>query len=128
MQLILGQLGETLDQVQNLIKRHEQFEKSLLTQEDRFNALRKVTTLEKKRQLPFVQPRQSRLSIYLEEFKTWEERNAERPSTLTDRTKYQSIITEEKTTSDGDSDRSTTLPGKQQSSQDLESTINKQRQ
>ncbi|CAF4967205.1 unnamed protein product, partial [Rotaria sp. Silwood1] len=109
MQLILGQLGETLDQVQNLIKRHEQFEKSLLTQEDRFNALRKVTTLEKKRQLPFVQPRQSRLSIYLEEFKTWEERNAERPSTLTDRTKYQSIITEEKTTSDGDSDRSTNI-------------------
>ncbi|CAF4916080.1 unnamed protein product, partial [Rotaria sp. Silwood1] len=50
-----------------------------------------------------------RLSIYLEEFKTWEERDAERPSTLTDRTKYQSIITEEKTTSDGDSDRSTNI-------------------
>ncbi|CAF3784220.1 unnamed protein product, partial [Rotaria sordida] len=120
------ELGETLDQVENLIKRHEQFEKSLLAQEDRFNALRNLTTLEKKRQLPPVEPRQSRLPIYLEEFKTWEERDAERPSTLTDKTKFQSTITEEKTTTDG-SIRSTILPGKQQSSQDLESTINKQR-
>ncbi|CAF4444167.1 unnamed protein product, partial [Rotaria sp. Silwood2] len=119
------ELGETLDQVENLIKRHEQFEKSLLAQEDRFNALRNLTTLEKKRQLPPVEPRQSRLPVYLEEFKTWEERDAERPSTSTDKTKYQSTIIEEQTTTDGI--HSTTLSGKQQSSQDLDTTNNKQR-
>jgi len=112
------ELGETLDQVENLIKRHEQFEKSLMAQEDRFNALRNLTTLEKKRQLPPVAPRQSRLPIYLEEFKTWDERDAERPS---DKSKFKSTITEEKTVTDS-SGRPTTLPGKQRSSQDYEST------
>jgi spectrin beta len=75
------ELGDTLDQVENLIKRHEQFEKSLMAQEDRFNALRSLTTLEKKRQMPLSEPRQSRLPIYLEKFKTCKERDAERPAT-----------------------------------------------
>ncbi|CAF3404439.1 unnamed protein product [Rotaria sp. Silwood1] len=119
------ELGDTLDQVENLIKRHEQFEKSLLAQEDRFNALRNLTTLEKKRQLPPVEPRQSRLPLYLEEFKTWDERDAERPSIIIDKTKIPSTIIEEKTSTDAG--RSIILPGKQQSSQDLESINNKQR-
>jgi spectrin beta len=121
------ELGETLDQVENLIKRHEQFEKSLMAQEDRFNALRNLTTLEKKRQLPPVEPRQSRLPIYLEEFKTWEERNAERPSTSAgDKSKFKSTISEERTVTDS-SGRPTTLPGKQRLSQEHESTSSKQR-
>ncbi|CAF3645885.1 unnamed protein product [Adineta steineri] len=120
------ELGETLDQVENLIKRHEQFEKSLMAQEDRFNALRNLTTLEKKRQMPPVEPRQSRLPIYLEEFKTWEERDAERPTASADKaSKLKSTVTEEKTVTDS-SGRPTTLPGKQRSSQDYESTSGKQ--
>ena len=120
------ELGETLDQVENLIKRHEQFEKSLMAQEDRFNALRNLTTLEKKRQMPPVEPRQSRLPMYLEEFKTWEERDAERPSTSHDKTSKFKSTTDEKTVTDG-SGRPTTLSGKQRSSQELESTSGKQR-
>ena len=68
------ELGETVDQVENLLKRHEQFEKSLLAQEDRFNALRNLTTFEKKRQMPSSETRINRLAHYLEEFQTWEER------------------------------------------------------
>ena len=120
------ELGETLDQVENLIKRHEQFEKSLMAQEDRFNALRNLTTLEKKRQLPPVEPRQSRLPIYLEEFKTWEERDAERPQTSSDKSKIRSTITEERTVTDS-SGRPTTLPGKQRTSQEYESTSKQRR-
>ena len=120
------ELGETLDQVENLIKRHEQFEKSLMAQEDRFNALRNLTTLEKKRQLPPATPRQSRLPIYLEEFKTWEERDAERPSGSTDKSKIKSRISEERTTTDG-SGRPTTLPGKQRASQEYESSSKQRR-
>jgi len=123
------ELGETLDQVENLIKRHEQFEKSLMAQEDRFNALRNLTTLEKKRQMPPVEPRQSRLPIYLEEFKTWEERDAERPPSAISPdkgSKTRSTINEERTTTDG-AGRPTTLPGKQRSSQELESTSGKRR-
>jgi spectrin beta len=114
------ELGETLDQVENLIKRHEQFEKSLLAQEDRFNALRNLTTLEKKRQLPPIEPRQSRLPIYLEEFKTWEERDAERPSTLG--SKLKSGIIEERTFTD-----SSGRPSKQRPHQEDESAGGKQR-
>ncbi|XP_041353644.1 spectrin beta chain-like isoform X2 [Gigantopelta aegis] len=39
-------LGETLDAVENLIKKHEAFEKSAATQEERFAALEKLTTFE----------------------------------------------------------------------------------
>ncbi|CAF4900288.1 unnamed protein product, partial [Rotaria socialis] len=76
---------------------------------DRFNALRNLTQLEKKRQLPPSEPRQSRLPIYLEEFKTWEERDTERPSTSPDKSKLRSSTAEEKTVTDG-SGRPTTLP------------------
>lgn len=123
------ELGETLDQVENLIKRHEQFEKSLMAQEDRFNALRNLTTLEKKRQMPPAAPRQSRLPIYLEEFKTWEEREAERPSANISpdkAAKNRSPVSEDKTVTDG-SGRPTTLPGKQRSSQDIDLNSGKQR-
>ena len=123
------ELGETLDQVENLIKRHEQFEKSLMAQEDRFNALRNLTTLEKKRQMPPVEPRKSRLPIYVEEFKTWDERDAERPSSSMSPdkgSKFRSTTTDEKTVTDS-SGRPTTLPGKQRASQELESASGKQR-
>eukprot|EP00106_Octopus_bimaculoides_P014006 XP_014781448.1 PREDICTED: spectrin beta chain-like [Octopus bimaculoides] len=41
-------LGDTLDAVENLIKKHEAFEKSAATQEERFAALEKLTTFELK--------------------------------------------------------------------------------
>ncbi|BFZ11613.1 hypothetical protein BsWGS_14652 [Bradybaena similaris] len=39
-------LGDTLDAVENLLKKHEAFEKSAATQEERFAALEKPTTFE----------------------------------------------------------------------------------
>lgn len=38
-------LGENLDAVENLIKRHEAFEKAASAQEDRFLALERLTTV-----------------------------------------------------------------------------------
>jgi spectrin beta len=93
--LLNEDLGETLDQVEQLIKKHETFEKSIHAQEERFNALRKLTTLEIKQrrttnneQLPVEEQQQqqatpvdrtklenSRMQLYLEEFKTIEERD-----------------------------------------------------
>ena len=123
------ELGDTLDQVENLIKRHEQFEKSLMAQEDRFNALRNLTTLEKKRQMPPMEPRKSRMPMYVEEFKTWEERDAERPSSSLSPDKssrFKSPIIEENTATDG-TGRSTTLSGKKRPSQDFDTLNGKQR-
>ncbi|XP_067941733.1 spectrin beta chain-like isoform X2 [Watersipora subatra] len=42
------ELGENLDAVENLIKRHEAFEKAALAQEDRFLALERLTALEQR--------------------------------------------------------------------------------
>ena len=101
--LLNDDLGETLDQVEQLIKKHETFEKSIHAQEERFNALRRLTTLEIKHQRTLnnnltnenvdssilsdassvvnstvrsnaTDIENSRLAIYLEEFKTLEER------------------------------------------------------
>jgi len=101
--LLNEDLGETLDQVELLIKKHETFEKSIYAQEDRFNALRRLTTLEKRQlrkdtdaslvsspasttiidqdaSLTIVDKsvvEQTRLAKYQEEFRTWEERERE---------------------------------------------------
>jgi hypothetical protein len=96
--LLNEDLGETLVEVEQLIKKHETFEKSIHAQEERFNALRKLTTLELKQRrsmgqsdstaaaatIASITPKQddkktsnlenSRLSLYLEEYKTIEER------------------------------------------------------
>jgi len=47
--------GETLDAVENLIKKHEAFEKSAATQEERFAALERLTTFELKEREKFKQ-------------------------------------------------------------------------
>merc|ERR1712073_198175 len=41
-------LGHTIDEVENLIKRHEAFEKAAAAQEERFAALERLTTFELK--------------------------------------------------------------------------------
>lgn len=46
--LLSQELGHTLDEVDQLIKRHEAFEKSAAAQEERFAALARLTTYEKK--------------------------------------------------------------------------------
>ncbi|CAH0560832.1 unnamed protein product [Brassicogethes aeneus] len=52
--LMSTELGHTIDDVENLIKKHEAFEKSAAAQEERFSALERLTTFElrelKKRQ------------------------------------------------------------------------------
>ncbi|KAI5737071.1 hypothetical protein M8J76_009801 [Diaphorina citri] len=42
------ELGLTIDEVENLIKKHEAFEKSAIAQEERFSALERLTTFELK--------------------------------------------------------------------------------
>lgn len=102
--LLNEDLGETLDQVEQLIKKHETFEKSIHAQEERFNALRKLTTLELKnrkslldhtdnvpaaaadstatpaKQADKTNLEKKRLELYLEEFKTIDEREREMES------------------------------------------------
>ncbi|KAK0163457.1 hypothetical protein PV327_007135 [Microctonus hyperodae] len=44
--LMSQELGHTIDEVENLIKKHEAFEKSAAAQEERFSALERLTTFE----------------------------------------------------------------------------------
>ncbi|KAG5278565.1 hypothetical protein AALO_G00100330 [Alosa alosa] len=44
--LSAGSMGQSVDEVEKLIKRHEAFEKSAATWEERFSALERLTTLE----------------------------------------------------------------------------------
>lgn len=44
--LMSTELGHTIDEVENLIKKHEAFEKSAAAQDERFSALRRLTTFE----------------------------------------------------------------------------------
>ncbi|XP_014212217.1 spectrin beta chain isoform X3 [Copidosoma floridanum] len=44
--LMRQELGHTIDEVENLIKKHEAFEKSACAQEERFSALQRLTTFE----------------------------------------------------------------------------------
>ncbi|XP_018305239.1 spectrin beta chain [Mycetomoellerius zeteki] len=46
--LMSQELGHTIDEVENLIKKHEAFEKSAAAQEERFSALHRLTTFELK--------------------------------------------------------------------------------
>lgn len=43
--LVSNELGQTIDEVENLIKKHEAFEKSAAAQEERFSALERLTTV-----------------------------------------------------------------------------------
>ena len=43
--LLSRELGHTIDEVENLIKKHEAFEKSASAQEERFTALERLTTV-----------------------------------------------------------------------------------
>uniref|UniRef100_A0A0K8SEL8 Spectrin beta chain n=2 Tax=Lygus hesperus TaxID=30085 RepID=A0A0K8SEL8_LYGHE len=46
--LLSQELGHTIDEVENFIKKHESFEKSATAQEERFSALERLTTFELK--------------------------------------------------------------------------------
>lgn len=54
--LLSSELGHTIDEVENLIKKHEAFEKSAAAQEERFSALERLTT---------VSPALTCLNLYL---------------------------------------------------------------
>lgn len=64
--LMSMELGLTIDEVENLIKKHEAFEKSAIAQEERFGALERLTTFElkelKKRQEEEERKRQEELA------------------------------------------------------------------
>ena len=87
--LLNDDLGETLDQVEQLIKKHETFVKSILAQEERFNALRKLTKLEEKflkadrkdartREIEKHELNVKRRNKYMQEFSTVDEILAEK--------------------------------------------------
>lgn len=46
--LMSTELGHTIDEVENLIKKHEAFEKSAAAQEERFSALERLTTVRRR--------------------------------------------------------------------------------
>lgn len=52
--LLSSELGHTIDEVENLIKKHEAFEKSAAAQEERFSALERLTTVRLKHSIFFV--------------------------------------------------------------------------
>ncbi|KAA0711356.1 Spectrin beta chain, non-erythrocytic 1 [Triplophysa tibetana] len=56
-------LGETVDEVEKLLKRHEAFEKSTATWEERFSALERLTTLE----LLEIRKQQQDMQQYIQE-------------------------------------------------------------
>uniref|UniRef100_A0A1B6LLG0 PH domain-containing protein n=1 Tax=Graphocephala atropunctata TaxID=36148 RepID=A0A1B6LLG0_9HEMI len=64
--LLSQELGMTIDEVENLIKKHEAFEKSASAQEERFMALERLTTFElkelKRRQAEEERKRQEELA------------------------------------------------------------------
>ena len=43
--LLSQELGHTIDEVEQLLKKHEAFEKSAAAQEERFSALERLTTV-----------------------------------------------------------------------------------
>uniref|UniRef100_F6X057 Spectrin beta chain n=1 Tax=Monodelphis domestica TaxID=13616 RepID=F6X057_MONDO len=82
------EIGQSVDEVEKLIKRHEAFEKSAATWDERFSALERLTTLEllevrrqqeeeeRKRQPPSPEPRTKKMIITnccssLESFRSW---------------------------------------------------------
>ncbi|CAG0879659.1 unnamed protein product, partial [Darwinula stevensoni] len=68
--LLSHELGHTIDEVENLIKRHEAFEKSAAAQEERFAALERLTTLElreQERQLGLTLTEEERQALYGQE-------------------------------------------------------------
>ncbi|XP_065331438.1 spectrin beta chain isoform X2 [Cloeon dipterum] len=64
--LLSQELGHSIDDVENLIKKHEAFEKSAAAQEERFSALERLTTFElrelKRRQEEEEQKRQEEIA------------------------------------------------------------------
>jgi len=73
-------LGENLDAVENLIKRHETFEKAAFAQEDRFLALERLTTLELREKQKEDGTLESKASVrdqYIEDFTPPEEERDE---------------------------------------------------
>lgn len=49
-----NELGHTIDEVENLIKKHEAFEKSAAAQEERFSALERLTTVSIQREFYLI--------------------------------------------------------------------------
>jgi spectrin beta len=49
-----NELGHTIDEVENLIKKHEAFEKSAAAQEERFSALERLTTVSIQREFHLI--------------------------------------------------------------------------
>ena len=57
--------GDSLDKVESLIKKHEAFEKSAATQEDRFLALERLTTVRRRPDAVYVAPGTLSYSLFL---------------------------------------------------------------
>ncbi|XP_066540760.1 spectrin beta chain, erythrocytic [Hoplias malabaricus] len=84
-------LGQTVDEVEKLLKRHEAFEKSTATWEERFSALERLTTLE----LLEIRKRQLEIQQYMQE----EEKESRKEDTGFAEESSQLYTTEEQTLS-----------------------------
>merc|ERR1712242_572951 len=72
-------LGHTIDEVENLIKRHEAFEKAAAAQEERFAALERLTTFELKDMKRRQDEEQMRQQDIIEKQKAEQDRGRDHP-------------------------------------------------
>lgn len=81
-QLREAKLGENIGQVEDLLRRHEDFEKTVAAQEDKFQALKRITMLEqafrKQRENEMTAKRAEKERIEKERFETLKQKEVQR--------------------------------------------------
>merc|ERR1712168_459983 len=76
--------GQTIDEVENLIKKHEAFEKAAAAQEERFAALERLTTFELKDMKRRQDEEEKRRMEIIEKQKAEQDRGRDQPDTKSD--------------------------------------------
>merc|ERR550517_490098 len=78
------EFGHSIDEVENLIKKHEAFEKAAAAQEERFAALERLTTFELKDMKRRQDEEQMRQQDIIEKQKAEQDRGGDQPDTKSD--------------------------------------------
>merc|ERR1719400_778341 len=78
------EFGQSIDEVENLIKKHEAFEKAAAAQEERFAALERLTTFELKDMKRRQDEEQMRQQDIIEKQKAEQDRGRDQPDTKSD--------------------------------------------
>merc|ERR1712168_1382352 len=78
------EFGHSIDEVENLIKKHEAFEKAAAAQDERFAALERLTTFELKDMKRRQDEEQMRQQDIIEKQKAEQDRGRDQPDTKSD--------------------------------------------